>query len=530
MEEVNRRDEQTRKAKGVNQKHSYYKQTRCTSTAQEEQSAMPAGVINRNEDSSDEEDYYGEEKEIAKEVQELRAAAHWINQEGWDAVGEGRAISPSTGKEIDLRLDWADVKRKLGAGTGADVATGPAPVQRSAVSQDYALDDLDPTQRAFADRALAWGAELVDVYKDVSSTGKPRALPKMRSWLGGSAGSGKSTTLKTIVHHLRLLFQEKQVEATVELTAYTGVAAFNIGFGAKTACTSFRVFPKAKWHNELEGEAFRKLEQQWRSVVLLIVDEISFIGRAFFAKMHFRLQQAKRRFFSEAALDPNDYTFGNLSIILVGDFGQLEPIEDWSMCDSEATWQTCPKNLRHMWRHQCHGKLLMQTFDEAVILNKIHRSEHDMWWTESCLRLRDATCTKEADYDQWREHDLDRGHLTVEQKAYFENEAVWLCARCEDVGGRNGRKLAHMAEDGKLLIHQIHSENSTKTARKQPSSAFDGLRQRIHLVRGCKVMLTRNVAYLYGLANGTRGNLVGVVYGPGGVGTFPEALVVEVPN
>ena len=105
---------------------------------------------------------------------------------------------------------------------------------------------------------------------------------------------------------------------------------------------------------------------------------------------------------------------------------------------------------------------------------------------------------------------MDRGHLNDEQKRYFEDEAVYLCGRCEDVGQRNGRKLAHMAEDGKLLVH---SENSNKSVRKQPSTAFDGLRGRIHLVRGCKIMLTRNVAYLYGLANGTRGKLVGVVYG-----------------
>ena len=44
-------------------------------------------------------------------------------------------------------------------------------------------------------------------------------------------------------------------------------------------------------------------------------------------------------------------------------------------------------------------------------------------------------------------------------------------------------------------------------------------------------MLTRNVAYLYGLANGTRGKLVGVVYAAGAlVGTFPEAIIVEVPE
>ena len=43
-------------------------------------------------------------------------------------------------------------------------------------------------------------------------------------------------------------------------------------------------------------------------------------------------------------------------------------------------------------------------------------------------------------------------------------------------------------------------------------------------------MLTHNVAYLYGLANGTRGKLVGVVYGPDGIGSLPEAIVVDVPQ
>jgi hypothetical protein len=220
-------------------------------------------------------------------------------------------------------------------------------------------------------------------------TGKPRRVPKVRTWLGGSAGSGKSTTLKTIVQHVRLIFQREGVAASVELTAYTGVAAFNIGFGAKTACSSFQIFPKAQWKKELEGDALRRLEEQWQSVILLIVDEISFIGRAFFARMHFRVQQGRRRFFSEAALDPNEYEFGDISIILVGDFGQLEPIEDLSLCDTETTFQTCAKVLKPLWRHIRFGKDLLGIFDEAIMLRRIHRSKADMWWTESCLRLRD---------------------------------------------------------------------------------------------------------------------------------------------
>ncbi len=87
-----------------------------------------------------------------------------------------------------------------------------------------------------------------------------------------------------------------------------------------------------------------------------------------------------------------------------------------------------------------------------------------------------------------------------------------------------------MAEDEKMLIHQIWAVHSHKSARKLPSTAFDGLRVVVNIVRGCEVVLTRNVAYLYGLANGTRGKLVGVIYGPGGIGDFPESIVVDVPE
>ena len=119
---------------------------------------------------------------------------------------------------------------------------------------------------------------------------------------------------------------------------------------------------------------------------------------------------------------------------------------------------------------------------------------------------------------------------------YFGNKAVWLCARCEDVGCRNGRKLAHMALDKQMLIHQILALHSNKSARKQSTAAFDGLRPVINLVRGCKVMVNRNIAYLYGLANGTRGTMVGVVYESGATmeankpAPFPEAIIVDIPD
>ena len=200
-------------------------------------------------------------------------------------------------------MDWAIVKKNLNVGTEPDDETASARLVRDTVEREYPLDSLDPAQRVFANIVLEWLRELAHVYMEVGATGERKSLPKLRSWLGGSAGSGKSTTLKACVQHGRLLLQELNVDAKIELTAYTGVAAFNIGFGAKTACSSFQIFPNSAWKKELTGDSYRKLERQWSKVVLLVVDEVSFIGRAFFARMHFRLQQAKRRAFDEARID-----------------------------------------------------------------------------------------------------------------------------------------------------------------------------------------------------------------------------------
>ena len=150
--------------------------------AQEEQSALPAGVINVNEDSDDDGIFQGEQKEIAKEMDELRVAKHWINQEGWDTASEVRTISKNTGAVVDLRLDWGIAKKRLmeevGEETQCDINQGV----EANVLRDYALDDLDPTQRVFADRVLLWAQEVADVYKAVKALVLSLLLEQKKRW------------------------------------------------------------------------------------------------------------------------------------------------------------------------------------------------------------------------------------------------------------------------------------------------------------------------------------------------------------
>ena len=73
----------------------------------------------------------------------------------------------------------------------------------------------------------------------------------------------------------------------------------------KPPAPPFDIYPGTKFKKEPQADRGRGLEEQWKSVTLLIVDEVSFIGTGFFHKMHCRLQRTKRSYFAQRALDPS---------------------------------------------------------------------------------------------------------------------------------------------------------------------------------------------------------------------------------
>ena len=121
--ETSRQEEVTRMLKVFNRRHGFYKKTWVTSLAQETARVHPgAGAMNVYEDSSDQDAYMGEQREIQREMEELRRVKDWINLDGCDAAAEARAVSSATGQELDLRLDWGEVRKKLASGAGSEVS------------------------------------------------------------------------------------------------------------------------------------------------------------------------------------------------------------------------------------------------------------------------------------------------------------------------------------------------------------------------------------------------------------------------
>ena len=79
-----------------------------------------ACAVNALADSGDEDAYGGDKKEFQQEVDERPAAQILINQKGWDAASEVRAVSPTTGREIDFRLDWGKDRSQMNKGADDD--------------------------------------------------------------------------------------------------------------------------------------------------------------------------------------------------------------------------------------------------------------------------------------------------------------------------------------------------------------------------------------------------------------------------
>ena len=72
LQEVTRQPELQRRTTTARHEHNVYRNTKVTSRAQEEQSAVPAGVRNVMEDSDDDEAWDGgDSKELEKETQAL---------------------------------------------------------------------------------------------------------------------------------------------------------------------------------------------------------------------------------------------------------------------------------------------------------------------------------------------------------------------------------------------------------------------------------------------------------------------------
>ena len=297
-----------------------------------------------------------EEADVRAEQEALLQLRAGVNPTGLSLEALKGSVSVLTG---------AHCERVLGAKRRSS-SVAPAPTL---------FNVLDPTQRAVHDRVFAWAQQLG------GQRGAPPPAP-CRMILLGTAGTGKSDTIRAIVESTEHLLGE----GVVMRAAHTGVAAFNMGNGAETINSVFRLGQKLTDAVVSELEKFK----------LIILDEISMVGSAQFYEVSNRMEEvartAWRRQHERSKSPPPEPAsfggFGGCAVLLVGDFGQLPPIGDPSLI-APAKGQS---------REAAAGQRIFKTFQEVVRLRRIYRQRGRSAFKDSKLRLRDVALTLE-DYE-----------------------------------------------------------------------------------------------------------------------------------
>jgi DNA replication protein DnaC len=143
---------------------------------------------------------------------------------------------------------------------------------RSTANKEFALQQ-------HAERVAALDPTQFRVYQSIQTWSNQCAtLPPLRLLVLGTAGTGKTFTLKCAVEAARMAWNSFE---SVLLTAHTGVAAVNMGGGAATINSIFKMGGNNA-DVDLDGDKLEELVEQLSETKLVIIDEISTVGAAQF--------------------------------------------------------------------------------------------------------------------------------------------------------------------------------------------------------------------------------------------------------
>ena len=269
--------------------------------------------------------------------------------------------------------------------------------------------------------------------------------------LTGSAGTGKSYTIKYIIEYLN------NANKKYAITASTGTAAVIIGgqtlhsfLGLGLGTGSVKEILNNILKNKKKYESILNLD-------VLIIDEISMIDKELFEKISIILSIIKS----------NDKFFGNIQLILVGDFCQLAPVKG-KYCFLADIWNKM--NIK------------------IVLLEKLIRHNEDLLFQQMLKILRKGKCTDNIIKVLNKLKDTEFENGIIPTKLYPINV---------NVDKINNIEIEKLKAEG----------NISKTYRAVTScdKEKEGDKFTIELTLNAQIIVIRNINVEDSLVNGTRG-------------------------
>lgn len=280
--------------------------------------------------------------------------------------------------------------------------------------------------------------------------------------------------------------------------AFTGSAACQINSSTIHSTLQQPAFQKT--HEAVSGEPLstvptqkKKLEENFLGVQYYMVDEISMISQHMLTKMDHSLRKAT------GINEP----FGNLSVILIGDFCQLRPH------GGHPLFSTAPGRKKEAM----NGGMLYHTlFTNVFILNESKRQVNASAGFISVLNaLATGRCLYHEDYKV-----LESRHINVvaendpdELLKFKGDDTVVLYTTNKKVDLFNYHKVKHFAKEQNVPLLTALSKGEIEQMSISKSK-FHRMQCVLLLCVGAQVMLLNNEPFWteYGVCNGATGKYI----------------------
>ena len=322
-------------------------------------------------------------------------------------------------------------------------------------------------------------------------------LQKLRLFLDGAGGSGKSEVLKEVLRYAKDFCMNLQVpftKHTILMTASTGVAATLInGNTIHSACSVY------KETTELDIEMFK-------IVRLLVLDEISMIDIKLLRKLDGKLRDLR---------DIGEY-YGGVNVVFVGDFRQLDPV------NATPIYKDL---LSPEWMHAVNS---------YIELHGMYRFADDIVWGETLKRFRNGVplpsdfvyinervvglngLTRDGDaiphdisYATPRNKERDAINAGIFSKILERNAVPTIAIFSDKLGVKKLGESKYTPVTNSLFWEECGESDCIFKAR---TTRLDPV---LKLYIGCPLLLNENIDLDNRLANGTQATLVKVVLKPG---------------